>query len=474
MSSDDIVIDVSDLCRCYEIYATPRDRLKQVIFPPLAQVVNRAAAGLGVTLKSTVPRYYQEFWALKDVSFQLRSGETLGIIGRNGSGKSTLLQILAGILAPTSGVVNVHGRVAALLELGSGFNPEFTGRDNVYLNGRILGLTQREIEARYDQIVEFADIGEFIEQPVKTYSTGMFVRLAFAVQAHIDANIIIIDEALAVGDIFFRQKCYARLERLRESGAAIVLVTHSMADIEQYCERAILLDHGVQRFIGPAAEAVRRYFQLNQATSGAARYQAPEITNDRREVLEHLVIDIPPTHALLDLPSNKQVTNGKTRCTGLALCNAIGEPCNAFRQGDKAVFYFTFERDITDQVPIGGIVISNDRGVIVHAKNSWQYENDIIETAHGGSKVVCRQQVSLLLAPGEYSFEVALASVSESDWENRMHISHEEWATRHFIECHVVNAGHFSIGFACRNNVFVLTHHGVADLPGEMVVNITN
>jgi lipopolysaccharide transport system ATP-binding protein len=231
MSSEEIVIDVRNLSKRYEIYNTPRDRLKQLVLPHLHQAANRAGMALGISKQHSPPSYFREFWALQDVSFQVKRGETFGIIGRNGSGKSTLLQILAGTLAPTSGEANVNGRIAALLELGSGFNPEFTGRENVFLNGRILGLSQKEIEARYDQIAAFADIGEFIDQPVKTYSSGMFVRLAFAVQAHIDASIVIIDEALAVGDVFFRQKCYARLEQLRSSGAAILLVSHAMPEI---------------------------------------------------------------------------------------------------------------------------------------------------------------------------------------------------------------------------------------------------
>jgi lipopolysaccharide transport system ATP-binding protein len=229
----DFAIRVSNLSKCYQIYDTPRDRLKQFIAPWVQRVV-----------KHTPKPYFSEFWALRDVSFNIKRGETVGIIGRNGSGKSTLLQLICGTLTPTSGRVETNGRIAALLELGSGFNPEFTGRENVYMNGRILGLSQEEINDCFDDIAAFADIGEFIEQPVKTYSSGMFVRLAFAVQAHIDAQIVIVDEALAVGDVFFRQKCYARLNKLRESGTAILLVSHAMGDIEQFCEYAILLEIG--------------------------------------------------------------------------------------------------------------------------------------------------------------------------------------------------------------------------------------
>src|SRR5436309_2773204 len=196
MSSDEIAIRVSDLSKCYHIYDRPPDRLKQSTLPRLQRLIRQPSR-----------QYYREFWALKDVSFEVKNGETVGIIGRNGSGKSTLLQIICGTLTPTSGTIETSGRIAALLELGSGFNPEFTGRENVYMNAAVLGLSKGEIDERFDEIAAFADIGEFIEQPVKIYSTGMYVRLAFSVIAHVDAEILVVDEALAVGDAVFTQKC---------------------------------------------------------------------------------------------------------------------------------------------------------------------------------------------------------------------------------------------------------------------------
>ena len=459
-NTQDVVIRVQGLGKCYQIYENPRDRLKQFIVPKLRRLARQ------------VPKqYFREFWALRDVSFEIKKGETFGIIGCNGSGKSTLLQILAGTLAPTEGEANINGRVAALLELGSGFNPEFTGRENVFLNGQILGLTQKEIAARYDQIVEFADIGEFIDQPVKTYSSGMFVRLAFAVQAHIDASIVIIDEALAVGDIFFRQKCYGRLEQLRKSGVAILLVSHSMPDIEQLCERAILLDHGVCRFIGPATESTKHYYLLHQTKSSKALSVEPTTLDESRETLGYLAIDRPPVEAFLDLGGKSQVSNGQARCTGVALCNAGGEPCSTFRQGDKAVFYFEFQLSSDIGVPICGVVMSNDRGVIVHGKNSWQqYDEEVPPRLVPGSKLACRQEVQLDLGPGEYTFEIGLAAVSATDWKNRKHISHEEVSGCHERVCHIPNVGQFSVGLATRNGVAVLTHHGVADLRGRITM----
>lgn len=472
MSSEEIVIDVRNLSKRYEIYNTPRDRLKQLVLPHLHQAANRAGVALGISKHHSPPSYFREFWALQDISFQVRRGETFGIIGRNGSGKSTLLQILAGTLAQTSGEANVNGRIAALLELGSGFNPEFSGRENVFLNGRILGLNQKEIEARYDQIVAFADIGEFIDQPVKTYSSGMFVRLAFAVQAHIDASIVIIDEALAVGDVFFRQKCYARLEQLRSSGAAILLVSHAMPEIEQYCKRAILLDHGVQKFIGPSSEAAKHYYLLHQSRTKEDSKPAKELVMPEASPHSASGIYRPPPEAFLDLTNKSQVSNGQARCVGLALCNAAGQPCNSFRQGDLAVFYYEFELAENIGVPICGVVITNDRGVIVHGKNAWQYDTEIPLRSGVGDRVICRQEITLQLGPGEYTFELGLASVTQSDWERRHLMSHDDWASRYSTVCVVTNAGHLSVGFAMKNGIPILTHHGVADLPGKILTEI--
>lgn len=473
MSSDEVVIDVRHLSKRYEIYNTPRDRLKQLVLPHVHGAVNRARSALGSKQEHRAPRYFREFWALQDLSFQIRRGETFGIIGRNGAGKSTLLQILAGTLSQTSGEATVKGRIAALLELGSGFNPDFTGRENVFLNGRILGLTQEELEALYDQIVAFADIGEFIDQPVKTYSSGMFVRLAFAVQAHIDASVVIIDEALAVGDVFFRQKCYARLEQLRSSGAAILLVSHSMPDIEQYCERALLLDQGKPRFIGSSSDAAKHYYLLDQTRSNPASVPplGPEVPTGA-PVIPDTHLDGPASHALIDLSNRPQISNGQARCVGAALCDENGRLCGSFRQGDVAVFHYEFELLEDIGVPVCGLVIANDRGVIVHGKNAWQFRHDLSVELNRGRRVVCHHEIALNLGPGEYTFELGLAAVTHHEWENRRSISHEEWATRHLTLCVVTNAGQFSVGLANENGVSVLTHHGIADLPGKLLTRM--
>jgi lipopolysaccharide transport system ATP-binding protein len=251
MLSNNIAIQVQNLSKCYNIYNRPQDRLKQSVIPRLQQFMGKS------------PRnYFHEFWALHDISFDVKKGETIGIIGRNGSGKSTLLQLICGTLTPTSGTVTTQGRVAALLELGSGFNPEFSGRENVYLNGAILGLSKEEIDSRFDNIAAFADIGEFIEQPTKIYSSGMVVRLAFAVQAMVDPDILIVDEALAVGDEKFQRKCFARLEELKSKGTAILFVSHSGPQIVQLCEKALLLEHGERLMFTQPLQSVRAYQKL--------------------------------------------------------------------------------------------------------------------------------------------------------------------------------------------------------------------
>ncbi|HEA3091122.1 TPA: ABC transporter ATP-binding protein [Aeromonas salmonicida] len=254
--SSNIAIKVENLSKCYEVYDTPRDRLKQFILPRMQ----------GVALGAERKKYFREFWALRNVNFEVKRGETVGIIGCNGSGKSTLLQMICGTLNPTSGSINTRGRIAALLELGSGFNPEFTGRENVYLNGAVLGLSNKEIDERFDDITDFADIGEFIERPVKTYSSGMTVRLAFAVQAMVDPDILVVDEALAVGDEKFQRKCFARLEELKSKGSSILFVSHSSASIVELCDRTLLLDHGNQLMFADSPSVVRIYQKILYAS----------------------------------------------------------------------------------------------------------------------------------------------------------------------------------------------------------------
>lgn len=291
----DFAIRVTNVSKAYRIWKSPTLRLKSIalhgakhLLPPLW---NR--------LSAVQSSYYRDFYALSSVSLEIRKGEAVGIVGKNGSGKSTLLQIIAGTLAPTSGRVETNGRVAALLELGSGFNPEFTGRENVRLNAAILGLKEREIDDRFDDIAAFADIGSFMDQPVKTYSSGMLMRLAFAVQTHVFADIIIVDEALAVGDISFVQKCMRRLRDLLERGTTLLFVTHDPATVRTLCSKAVWIDSGVIKQINEPVEVTRSYAQFMAYGEGSMRLaqtalgaRADAVSSDLRPV------DPPPSDAL--------------------------------------------------------------------------------------------------------------------------------------------------------------------------------
>ena len=271
MSSDPI-IDVRNVSKHYPIYARPADRLLQML-----------ARGRR--------RYYREFRALDDVSFAVERGQTLGVIGRNGAGKLTLLQIVCGTLAPTAGSVQVNGRIAALLELGTGFNPEFSGRDNLAINAAILGLSPEQIAARTDDILAFADIGEFIDQPVKTYSSGMYVRLAFSVAIHVSPDILIVDEALAVGDAFFQTKCMQRMKRMLDDGVTMLFISHDIAAVKALCRQVLWLERGSVRAHGPTAEVAALYTQdwvaqANRMAQGSASSEAAAVAQAARSAAD--------------------------------------------------------------------------------------------------------------------------------------------------------------------------------------------
>lgn len=282
----DTVIWVKSISKCYQIYNSYRDRLKQHAILKLCQVP--VLRDFFLISHTQPPAFHNEFWALKDVSFEIKKGETVGIIGRNGSGKSTLLQLICGTLYPTSGSVQTKGRIAALLELGSGFNREFTGRENVYMNAAVLGLSKDETDARYNDIVAFADIGDFIEQPVKTYSSGMSVRLAFAVIANVDADVLIIDEALAVGDVLFQQKCMRFLRKFKENGT-VLFVSHNAGTVVNLCDRAIWLEKGEVQIIGKAKDVCEQYFTRRYQPNIFHKIE-PNTINKPTNNLDHLAL----------------------------------------------------------------------------------------------------------------------------------------------------------------------------------------
>jgi lipopolysaccharide transport system ATP-binding protein len=449
-------VSVRSVGKVYRLYNHPQDRLKHMLF-------------------SRVGRSYgHPFWALSDVSFEVRRGEVVGIIGRNGSGKSTLLQIIAGILQPAAGEVRIEGRVAALLELGSGFNPDCTGRENILMNGAILGIPRNAVAHRLDDIVAFADIGEFIDQPVKTYSTGMFVRLAFSVTTSVDADVLLIDEALAVGDVFFRQKCYRRLEALRARGVSIVLASHAMTEVEQFCHRALLLHDGRVVFQGPASEAVKRYYLVEQQNrpmvldEPLSALESPSHGADPREGVNHW----PAPDAFLDLSGAAQVSNGWARCTAVALCDSKGRPCRGFEQGETASFFYEFELLADIAVPEGGVELTNEKGTIVHGKNTLQYGSEVPRDVRRGSRLRFQHDIALELAAGEYTFTVNLGALSGRDYDRGAMYPHLELDARVIRLCTVPAVGSFAVVFRAAGSPIQLLHHGVANLPGRCLVSV--
>lgn len=302
--TQEIAVRVQNVSKCYQMYATPSDRLKQFVYPHIKKIL-----GLLQT------KYFQEFWSLKDISFELKRGETLGIIGRNGSGKSTLLQIICGTLTPTAGSVRTHGRVAALLELGSGFNPEFTGRENIYLNAAVLGLTKDEIDTRIDKILAFADIGQFIDQPVKIYSSGMYVKLAFAVIAHVDADILIVDEALAVGDAVFVQKCMRFIREFQTRGT-LLFVSHDVASVQNLCKTGLWLAGGEVKKIGSSVDVANAYLQytLQEVYGDSVRLTSTEVNSNSAEEKTKKITQSAPS--ILNYQDRLSVSDNQARAQG--------------------------------------------------------------------------------------------------------------------------------------------------------------
>lgn len=348
----DIAIRVENLSKCYQIYDTPRDRLKQFILPRLHDLAGQ-----------TPKQYFREFWALRDVSFEVKKGETVGIIGRNGSGKSTLLQIICGTLSPTSGSVETRGRIAALLELGSGFNPEFTGRDNVYMNAAVLGLSQVEVDTRFDDIATFADIGDFMEQPVKTYSSGMVVRLAFAVAINVEPEILIVDEALAVGDAAFQRKCMRRIAELSQSGVTFLFVSHDTETIKKICGAAIYLNQGLVHELGSAKHVCTEY-ERNLFGASAER-EAPDDSKERA------IADNPPRIDPELLAYNEKIYgDGRATILDIALTNKSQQRTNLLQSGMEFVVSYRvcFAESVAQ--PIFGMMITNREGICIFGANT--------------------------------------------------------------------------------------------------------
>lgn len=355
MSSDETVLSVKNLSKYYEIYEKPSDRLKQFILPKIARLFFR-----------TPKKYYQEFAALNNVSFDIKKGEAVGIIGRNGSGKSTLLQIICGTLTSTAGLVASKGRIAALLELGSGFNPEFTGRENVRLNAMIMGLSAKQVDEKMTEILKFAEIGVFIDQPVRTYSSGMFMRLAFAVQAHLDPEILVIDEALAVGDSYFVHRCMHRFNQLKAAGSTIILVSHDAASIRALCDRVIWINNGISIMDSNPIDVTDRYLAtlFNQTV-------VTEAFNSNQNKSDAQGVERLSGHELL-IP-NIDLRTGNQECSilGLGLYDPNGRAILSTKNDEEIILRISLKNNSGRAInPVVGYTIRNFHGQDIASSDS--------------------------------------------------------------------------------------------------------
>ena len=421
----DIAIRVENLSKCYQIYNKPADRLKQSLCPRVQRLLGREPQ-----------QYFKEFWALKNVSFEVKKGETVGIIGRNGSGKSTLLQMICGTLTPTSGSVQTFGRVAALLELGAGFNPEFTGRENVYLNASILGLSQEEIDQKFDAIAAFADIGEHLEQPVKTYSSGMFVRLAFAVIAHVDADILIIDEALAVGDAFFTQKCMRFLRDFMKSGT-ILFVSHDTGAIVNLCTYALLIRNGVIAQAGTPKEVTETYlvnlYEFTQKVDGvsdnntvqeklAKKIQSDDLV-EYKDFRSELLL---PSILRNDIkifkfnPDQSSFGSGDAKVISIKLLDKTKTPLSWIVGGEDVILEIKCLAQNKIDRPIIGFLFKDRLGQTIFADNTFLSHQSQLKNARDGQIIIATFSFHIPTLPiGDYAISVAIADGSQDN-----HVQH--------------------------------------------------
>ncbi len=371
-------IAFESVSKSYSIYAAPGDRLWELA------TLNRRS-------------FHQDFWALRDLSLTIRRGEVFCVIGENGSGKSTLLQIIAGILQPTQGSVNVSGRVAALLELGAGFDTEFTGRDNAYLNGALSGLTSREIAAKMAQIEEFAEIGEFMDRPLKTYSTGMVVRLAFAVAIHADPEVLLVDEALSVGDVYFRHKCMRKVHELRSRGVTIVFVSHAIADVAALGDRTLWLDHGRVRELGDTETVVAKYLDT-MARKDAAYLQ-------HRQTAERSQAPAASPSPVEGIPNvDHRSGDGRAQITGIARLNEAGAPVALLQPSSRLIVRIAVRARSHIQRPVVGFLLRNHLGMEFSGTDTLREGTELPELEPGETLAVDFHMNLPELYPGSFAF----------------------------------------------------------------------
>lgn len=405
MSETAILVD--HVSKLYKLYDNPMDRLKE---------------SLGLSRK----KRYKEHYALSDVNFEVKTGEAVGIIGTNGSGKSTILKIITGVLNPTGGAVHVNGRISALLELGAGFNPEYSGLENVYLNGTMIGFSREEIDAKLDDILSFADIGDFIYQPVKTYSSGMFVRLAFAVAINIEPEILIVDEALSVGDVFFQGKCFRKFEEFKKQGKTILLVSHDLSSISKYCDKVILLNKGIKVDEGSPKEIIDLYKKILANQSVEVNELEEENQEDETEQKQESYTAVAGTEKSQMVsqwrkpfvlnPNLLEYGNRKAEITDFTIQDAAGNVTNVIEKDTE--FRISMEVCFTEPVkePIFAYTIKDIRGTDLTGTNTMYEKSPVTEKNPGDVQRVTFTQ-TMTLQGGEYMLSLGCTGYCGGEFE---------------------------------------------------------
>jgi len=445
---NEIVVRVEKLGKCFKIYSNPWHRAREWVTPGQWT-------------------YHQPFWALKDISFEIRRGEFVGIIGQNGAGKSTLLKILSGVLQPTTGTYHINGGVLSMLELGMDFNPYLTGRENAIRNTELLGFPDGYVRERMKQIAQFSELGEFFDRPVRLYSTGMSARLAFSLYAFLDCNVLILDEVLAVGDLFFRQKCYARLEELITNKTTIIIVTHDMGTILHYCNHVIILNKGQKMYEGESQKAIYLFHQL--------RYDRADILPETF-LREELPEDSLPANDKMFWPAEhvftpvSHLSSPLSRLTRFAICNQRGEPCVEFCQGDQVYIFWEFQIFQNIGVPVVGVRITNQFNVIIYAKNSLHFDTELPLSVREGNYIRSSQNITVNLQPGEYVVSFNLHTIHSDDYGclEKMAQDVSFWRQKLLPLLQHQKVGYFKVHLRKSG----VTHWGMCDLPGEHQVQV--
>lgn len=454
----DVVLKVDGLGKSFKIYPNPIGRIKE-------------------WLTFGRRKYHKKFLALDNISFEVRKGGFLGVIGPNGAGKSTLLKVLTGVLEPTSGTYKTSGRVLSLLELSGGMDNDLSGRENIIRSSQLLGFPPGYVEKKMAQIEDFAELEDFFDQPLSVYSSGMRIRLAFSMFAFLECDILILDEVLAVGDIFFRQKCYARLEELIAQNVAIILVTHSTGTVRQYCDDVIVLQNGRIIYHGDSQQAISKYFEIKKDQGIKIKVSDTYVEEDYASFnnipleARHGALEWPAESVLEKIILPKKNENQRVKLIHLLTCNEQGNPLQAFEQGAKAYFYFAYQAKENMGVSLAEITFLTPKNLLIHSRNSLQLDVIPPLKLQKGDIVRCRQRVKLDLAPGNYIFNLRLLTMHPSDFKERKKFSSMELKEKLITVLDIKPAGMIGV-FQQSQGQGIGLHGGLCNLDGEMHLEV--